>query len=88
MTYNLCTLFIKLSILSFYLRFSIDRAFRMAVYAVIFITVGYTIPNAFLFLYICKPIASTGIGQLPAAPASTRTPSSTQPTSSTCRLTS
>lgn len=58
MTYNLCTLFVKLSILSFYLRFSIDRAFRLAVYAVMFITVGYTLPNALLFLYICKPIAS------------------------------
>jgi hypothetical protein len=57
MTYNLCTLFVKLSILSFFLRFSIDRAFRMAVYAVMFITVGYTIPNAFLFSYICRPIA-------------------------------
>ncbi|GAB1317874.1 Satratoxin biosynthesis SC1 cluster protein 4 [Madurella fahalii] len=57
MTYNLCTLFIKLSILSFYLRFSIDRAFRMAVYFVMFVTVGYTIPNAFLFLYICQPMA-------------------------------
>ncbi len=58
MTYNLCTLFVKLSILSFYLRFSIDRAFRIAVYVVMFITVGYTVPNALLFLYICKPIAS------------------------------
>jgi len=57
MTYNLCTLFVKLSILSFYLRFSIDRAFRLAVYAVMFIAVGYTLPNALLFLYICKPIA-------------------------------
>jgi hypothetical protein len=57
MTYNLCTLFVKLSILCFFLRFSIDRAFRMAVYVVMFITVGYTIPNAFLFLYICRPIA-------------------------------
>ncbi len=58
MSYNLCTLFVKLSILSFYLRFSIDRAFRSAVYVVMFITVGYTVPNALLFLYICKPIAS------------------------------
>ncbi len=58
MSYNLCTLFVKLSILSFYLRFSIDRAFRLAVYIVMFITIGYTVPNALLFLYICKPIAS------------------------------
>ncbi len=57
MTYNLSTLFVKLSILSFYLRFSIDRAFRLAVYLVMFVTVGYTIPNAILFLYICKPMA-------------------------------
>lgn len=55
-SYNLSTLFIKLSILSFYLRFSIDRAFQIAVYIVMFITVGYTLPNAFLFLYICKPM--------------------------------
>lgn len=57
MTYNLSTLFVKLSILSFYLRFSIDRAFRLAVYLVMFVTVGYTVPNAILFLYICKPMA-------------------------------
>jgi hypothetical protein len=57
MTYNLSTLFIKLSILSFYLRFSVDRAFRIAVYFVMFVTVGYTLPNALLFLYICKPMA-------------------------------
>ncbi|KAL1840772.1 hypothetical protein VTJ49DRAFT_7727 [Mycothermus thermophilus] len=55
-SYNLCTLFVKLSILSFYLRFSIDRAFRIAVYIVMFITVGYTLPNAFLFLWICRPM--------------------------------
>jgi hypothetical protein len=55
MTYNLATLFIKLSILSFYLRFSVDRWFRITVYVVMSITVGYTIPNAFLFSYICQP---------------------------------
>lgn len=57
MTYNLYTLFIKLSILCFYLRFSIDRALRTAVYVVMFVAVGYTIPNAFLFLYICNRTA-------------------------------
>jgi hypothetical protein len=57
MTYNLSTLFTKLSILSFYLRFSIDRAFRLAVYIVMFIAVGYTVPNALLFAWICKPVA-------------------------------
>ncbi|KAK4186947.1 hypothetical protein QBC35DRAFT_386072 [Podospora australis] len=56
-TYNITTLFIKVSILSFFLRFSlVDHKFRFAVYVVIFLAVGYTIPNAFLFLYICRPM--------------------------------
>ncbi|KAK4203457.1 hypothetical protein QBC40DRAFT_24205 [Triangularia verruculosa] len=57
MTYNLTTLFVKMSILSFYLRFATaNHKFRIAVYMVMFFVVGYTIPNAFLFLYICKPM--------------------------------
>jgi hypothetical protein len=56
LTYNLATLFIKASILSFYLRFSIDRAFRVAVYCVMLVTVGYTVPNAILVLYACRPM--------------------------------
>ncbi|KAK0721237.1 hypothetical protein B0T21DRAFT_386173 [Apiosordaria backusii] len=57
MTYNLTTLFVKLSILSFYLRFATaNPKFRIAVYMVMFFVVGYTIPNAFLFLYICTPM--------------------------------
>ncbi|KAK4652873.1 hypothetical protein QC762_503260 [Podospora pseudocomata] len=57
MTYNLTTLFVKMSILSFYLRFATaNHKFRIAVYVVMFFVVGYTIPNAFLFLYICKPM--------------------------------
>jgi hypothetical protein len=56
LTYNLATLFIKTSILSFYLRFSIDRAFRLAVYVVMVVTIGYTIPNAILVLYACRPM--------------------------------
>ncbi|KAL2193798.1 hypothetical protein P885DRAFT_71812 [Corynascus similis CBS 632.67] len=58
LTYNLTTMFIKLSILSFYLRFSVERSFRIAVYLVMFIAFGYSIPNAFLFLYVCRPIPS------------------------------
>ena len=56
LTYNIATLFIKTSILSFYLRFSIDRAFRLAVYTVMVVTVGYTVPNAILVLYACRPM--------------------------------
>lgn len=56
LTYNIATLFIKILILSFYLRFSIDRAFRLAVYAVIVVTVGYTVPNTILVLYAYRLI--------------------------------
>ncbi|KAL2186503.1 hypothetical protein L209DRAFT_755200 [Thermothelomyces heterothallicus CBS 203.75] len=58
LTYNLTTMFIKLSILSFYLRFSVETSFRIAVYVVMYISFGYSIPNAFLFLYVCRPIRS------------------------------
>ncbi|KAK3348984.1 hypothetical protein B0T25DRAFT_569643 [Lasiosphaeria hispida] len=58
LTYNLATLFIKVSILSFYLRFSVDRAFRNTVYFVMLATVGYTFPNSILFLYVCTPMQS------------------------------
>jgi hypothetical protein len=57
-TYNIATLLTKLSILCFYLRFQVERSFRIAVYCVMFIAAGYTIPNAFLFLYICRPMHS------------------------------
>ncbi|KAL2163270.1 hypothetical protein VTH06DRAFT_5326 [Thermothelomyces fergusii] len=57
-TYNITTMFIKLSILSFYLRFSVDKSFRIAVYIVMFISSGYSIPNALIFLYMCRPIRS------------------------------
>ncbi|GAB1309803.1 Rhodopsin domain-containing protein [Madurella fahalii] len=56
LTYHVATLFIKLSILNFYLRFSVERAFRSAVYFVMFVTVGYTVPNAVLVLYACRPL--------------------------------
>jgi hypothetical protein len=56
LTYNIATLLIKTSILAFYLRFSIDRAFRFAVYFVMVVTIGYTVPNAILVLYACRPM--------------------------------
>lgn len=47
-----------MSILCFYLRFSIERAFRFAVYFVMLVTVGYTLPNAILALYACRPMSA------------------------------
>ena len=54
--YNLATLFIKSSILAFYLRFSIERAFRLTVYAVLFVAVGYCLASALGPLYLCTPL--------------------------------
>ena len=56
LTYNLATLFIKMSILCFYLRFSVERSFRFTVYFVMLVTIGYTVPNAILVLYACRPM--------------------------------
>ncbi|RKK11523.1 hypothetical protein BFJ70_g17282 [Fusarium oxysporum] len=55
-TYNLSTLFTKVSILHFYLRFSQDRTFKLATYFVMFVVVGNNLPAAFAFLYMCRPI--------------------------------
>lgn len=52
-TYNLATLFIKVSILFFYLRFAVQRSFRWAVYGVAFVVTGYSISAGFAFLYGC-----------------------------------
>ena len=56
MTYNLATLFTKVSILLFYLRFPSDLGFKISVYSVLFITVGYSLAQAFSFTYLCSPI--------------------------------
>jgi len=56
LTYNLATLFIKMSILTFYLHFSINWAFWLAVYFVIMVTVGYMVSSAILILYTCCPM--------------------------------
>lgn len=45
-----------MSILSFYLRFSIDNALRYTVYFVMLVTVGYTLPAALQALYVCQPM--------------------------------
>ncbi|GAB1317805.1 Rhodopsin domain-containing protein [Madurella fahalii] len=58
LTYNLSTAFTKASILAFFLRFAIaDRALRYAVYFVAFVTIGYSTPVAFAWIYQCQPIA-------------------------------
>ena len=57
LSYNLCTLFVKISILTLYLRYSKQRKyFRIAVYVVMFIAVGYSFANGISFAYNCTPI--------------------------------
>lgn len=57
--YNLATLFVKASILSFYLRFAAaNRPFQIATYIVLFVIVVYSLNAAFSFLYLCTPIRS------------------------------
>ncbi len=56
--YNLSMLSVKASILFFFLRFaSTNRPFRIAVYFILFITVGYCLTAGFSFLYLCSPIS-------------------------------
>ncbi|KAH6972897.1 hypothetical protein BKA56DRAFT_592994 [Ilyonectria sp. MPI-CAGE-AT-0026] len=43
--YNLTTLFIKASVLMFYLRFFVDATFRMVTYGVLFVVVAYSMVN-------------------------------------------
>jgi hypothetical protein len=45
------------SILLFYLRFAIEPAFRITAYVVMFIAAGYCAANAFVWAYICQPMA-------------------------------
>ncbi|KAK3358448.1 hypothetical protein B0T24DRAFT_130275 [Lasiosphaeria ovina] len=55
--YNLSTLCVKASILFFYLRFAAaNQAFRVTVYALLFVVAGYSLNAAFSFLYLCTPI--------------------------------
>jgi len=56
-TYNFSTLFIKSSILAFYLRFQTERPLQIATYAVLLVAVGYSLAGGFGFLYLCRPIA-------------------------------
>jgi hypothetical protein len=55
-TGNLAPLFVKVSVLRFYLRFSTSRRFNHAVYVIIFVVITANILGAFSFVFICQPI--------------------------------
>ncbi|PMD37783.1 hypothetical protein L207DRAFT_586113 [Hyaloscypha variabilis F] len=55
-TFSVGMLCIKASIALFYLRFSLDRSFRIVTYIVLFVSVTFALLGAFSFAYLCKPI--------------------------------
>jgi hypothetical protein len=57
--YGLSFLCVKVSILLFYLRLSPYKLFRIAVWAVMIVTIVYSILGSFSFLFNCQPIAKT-----------------------------
>lgn len=58
MTYCTSVSFAKLSILSFYLRLSPEKPFRIGVYSLIGLTVIYTITYIIVILLVCRPVAA------------------------------
>ena len=57
--YILAGSFAKLSLLTFYLRLSPERWFRLANWVTIFIIVGYTIGIFLSLIFACNPIAKS-----------------------------
>ena len=55
MTYGLGTLFIKASILLFYLRLPSQWSFKLATCMVLFVACGYCLFGAFTWLVMCRP---------------------------------
>lgn len=55
--YGMSTLSIKLSILSFYLRISPFRKFRICVYGLAVLTIAYCLTQTLEFTYSCRPMA-------------------------------
>ncbi|KAE9376307.1 hypothetical protein N431DRAFT_400438 [Stipitochalara longipes BDJ] len=56
LTYGLGTLFIKASILLFYLRLPSTRAFKIVTYLTLVVACGYCLFGAFTWLFMCRPI--------------------------------
>jgi len=57
--YCLGIMFVKLSLLLFYLQVSPMPKFRLAVYSLIFVVVGYSIASVFVVIFSCFPVAKS-----------------------------
>jgi hypothetical protein len=56
LTYGLGKLFIKASILLFYLRLPSVRSLKLVTYMVLFVACGYCLFGAFTWLVMCRPV--------------------------------
>jgi hypothetical protein len=54
--YGIGTMFIKASILLFYLRFPCERSLKIVTYIVLFVVCFYSLFGAFTFLLMCRPV--------------------------------
>jgi hypothetical protein len=52
-------MFVKLSLLLFYLEISPYRRFRMAVYGLIIVIVGYSLASATVVIFSCYPVSKS-----------------------------
>jgi len=52
-------MFIKLSLLLFYLQISPDRRFRIAVYGLALVVVGYSLASALVVVFSCSPVSKS-----------------------------
>jgi len=52
-------MFVKLSLLLFYLQLSPERKFRLLVYALIFVVTSYSIASVFVVIFSCFPVAKS-----------------------------
>ncbi|PVI03760.1 hypothetical protein DM02DRAFT_652348 [Periconia macrospinosa] len=57
LSYTLAIMFVKISILVFYLRISAARNLKIVIYTAVAITIAYSIPLATIGFYACNPMA-------------------------------
>jgi hypothetical protein len=55
MLFNLATMFTKVSLCFFYLRFSISRSFHIVIYTLMAISIIYSVLSGFGFAWACNP---------------------------------
>jgi len=57
--YCLGIMFIKLSLLFFYLQFAVEKRFRVAVYSLMAVVTGYSLASALVVIFSCYPFSKS-----------------------------